>query len=620
MKKAIAILLFLLTGLGIAYSQKTYHVTSEASSFSLEGYLETYEDSTCSLDFPQIAALYQQNRFTSLPYRLLNSGYSSSQHWLHFRLSADAPRELFIEIDNPRINHLWFYEAQRDSLIQQIRTGDLLPFASRGFPNQNWVFPITLRPDTPTDIFVMAEKRYEVLGVKVKLWEADEFERKDRSVYLFWGVLGGITLLIVIINLVGWVATRQTIYFWFVCLISAIIFHILGQSGLGFQYMWANSPSFNWLDPQLISGWFIMIAQLHFMQVFIGQNAANSRIFKVVQGYKAAMIGCVFVNILLRYYNVFPTVHFRWTFNTLLISLIISVLLSFWSIFERIRQREKAVLFYTFTLCIQLIGYLFVFLVNLAFVEGKKPLFDIDSYYIIVVNFLFDLIFLSSGILFFWFKNYQLENKILLTALHQNEQEQSQKIIEALEIERNRIAEDLYDDVGAMLSTAIGYLSSAVRKPEIKERFPILLEARKLLDRAVENLRTVSHNLMPKNFAQLGLSKSLAETVDKVAATTDIAFQYIVVGQERRLSAATEVQVFRIASELINDVLKNSGATEATFQLVYGEDGLQLISEDNGEQPPAYNNLTSKVAFVNGNLDIDAGPTGVTAIVDIPYQ
>jgi len=66
--------------------------------------------------------------------------------------------------------------------------------------------------------------------------------------------------------------------------------------------------------------------------------------------------------------------------------------------------------------------------------------------------------------------------------------------------------------------------------------------------------------------------------------------------------------------------LKNSGATEATFQLVYGEESLQIISEDNGESPPAYNNLTSKVAFINGQLDVDVSPSGVTAIVDIPYQ
>lgn len=619
MQKAIYIFLLLFCTIPIALGQKTYQI-QPSQPLSLGGFLETYEDSSCQLTFPQVTVLYHQNKFKSLPQSLLNSGYSASHHWIHFRLHSNTTQKLVIEIDNPRINQLWFYETQGDSILNQVITGDLLRFESRGFPNHNWIFPLTLNAKTSTDIFVMAAKRHEVLGLRIKLWQATDFERKDRTIYLFWGLLAGITLLILIINLIAWISTKENIYFWFICLILAILFHISGQSGLGFQYFWANYPSFNRFDPQLISGWLIMLAQMHFMQKFIDQNASNSRIFGVVQWYKIALGVCMVVNIVLRSYDIFPISHFRWTFNSLLISLVISVLLSFWSIFERIRQRENVVLFYTFTLCIQLIGYLFVFLINLAFVEGKRPLFDIDSYYIIVVNFLFDLIFLSSGILFFWFKNYQMQNKILLTALHENEQAQSQKIIEALEIERNRIAEDLYDDVGAMLSTAIGYLSSAVHKPEIKERFPILLEARKLLDHAVENLRTVSHNLMPKNFAQLGLSKSLAETIAKVAATTNIEFQYIVVGEERRLNAATEVQVFRIAAELINDILKNSGATEATFQLVYNEDRLQLISEDNGAPPPTYNNLTSKVAFVNGNLDIDVSPAGVTAIVNIPYQ
>lgn len=619
LKARIYIFLLFWLKLGIAYSQQKYWV-QPTPTLSLNGVIETYADTTCTLGFSEIVALQKKKQFKTLPQNLLNSGYSAAHHWLHFRLHTATSQKVIIEIDNPRINQLWFFEVQHDSLVRQVITGDLLPFQSRGFPNHNWIFPLTLTPKAPTDIFVMAAKRHEVLGLRVKLWHENDFEHRDRSNYLFWGILAGVTLLILIINLVAWIATKQNIYFWFICLILAIIFHILGQSGLGFQYFWTQFPSFNWLDPQLISGWFIMMAQIHFMQKFIGQNVNNSRIFRLAQFFKAAMFIYVMLNIVLRIYDVFPINHFRWTFNSLLISLIISVLVSFLSIFERIRQREKVVIFYTFTLCIQLIGYLFVFLINLAFVEGDKPLFDIDSYYIIVVNFLFDLIFLSSGILFFWFRNYQIQNQTLLTALHENEQAQSQKIIEALEIERNRIAEDLYDDVGAMLSTAIGYLSSVVRKAEIKERFPILVETRKLLDRAVENLRTVSHNLMPKNFAQLGLSKSLAETIDKVTATTDIDFQYIVVGQERRLNAATEVQIFRIAAELINDILRNSGATQVTFQLIYDTESLKIISEDNGPLPPVYNNLTSKVAFINGQLDVDVSPEGVTAIVEIPYQ
>ena len=145
LRKAIYILLLLSFRMNTVYSQKTYWV-QPGQSLSMDGALETFEDSTCALEFPQIAALHQQNKFKPLPQHLLNSGYSASNHWLHFRLTAKTSSKLFIEIDNPRINHLWFYEVQKDSLIRQVLTGDLLPFKTRGFPNHNWVFPVPSMP------------------------------------------------------------------------------------------------------------------------------------------------------------------------------------------------------------------------------------------------------------------------------------------------------------------------------------------------------------------------------------------------------------------------------------------------------------------------------------------
>ncbi|MEZ4900258.1 MAG: 7TM-DISM domain-containing protein [Spirosomataceae bacterium] len=262
------ILLLISCQTSLTYAQKTYWVQPN-QTLSLDGFLETYEDTTCQIKWPQIISIQQQHLFKPLSRHLLNSGYSSSHHWLHFRLNTNAFNKLYLEIDNPRINQLWFYEVKKDSLLKKLITGDLLPFKSRGFPNHNWVFPLTLEPNTPIDIYIMAAKRHEVLGLRVKLWQSSEFEDGDRKNYLFWGILAGITSLILLINLIAWVATKQSIYFWFICLILAILFHIAGQSGLGFQYFWTNSPAFNWLDPQLISGWFIMVAQIHFMQEFI---------------------------------------------------------------------------------------------------------------------------------------------------------------------------------------------------------------------------------------------------------------------------------------------------------------------------------------------------------------
>lgn len=596
-------------------AQPTYRVEPSVSH-SLDGFVAHYEDSTARLSVRQV-----MNRpFGVLPGSLLNEGYTAAHHWLRIRLNSRMPQTVYLEVDNPRINTVWFYQLTGGRIVQQVQTGDALPFWSRRFPNYNWVFPVELDGKTPTDVLIMAAKRYEVLGLRVRLWDADTFEQKDRRTYLLWGLLTGFSLLILLINVVAFAATRQAVYFWFISLILAIGFHISAQSGLGFQYLWPNAPAFNRLDPQLLSGWLIMLSQLQFMQHFIGQKPGQSRAFWVVQVFKYGLLAMLGLNILLRVGDIFPQSHFQWTFNATLVFTVISILLAFWSISERIRRRETVVLFYTFTFSVQLIGYLLVFLINLAFTQGQEPLFQIDSYLVIVINFLFDLLILSSGILFFWFQTYQRQNEQLLMTLHQQEQAQSERIIEALETERNRIAEDLYDDVGAILSTAINYLSNVLRKPDVRDRFPLLAEARQLLNRAVENLRTVSHNLMPKNFAELGLAKSLAETIDKVSASTDIRFEYIVAGRERRLDASTEVQIFRIVVELINSIVKSAGATQATLQLIFGTDSLQLMSENDGQYAPQHNNLLAKVAFINGKIDTDIGLEGVTVSIEIPYQ
>ena len=601
------------------YAQKTVWVDSGAA-YSLSGFIGHYADTTARLSVRQIALLQKQGRFTVLPSSLLNQGYTASNHWLHIRLEAKTPQTVFLELDNPRINQFQFHQVANNRLVKQIFTGDSLPFRSRGFPSKNWVFPVSLTGQTPVDLFIMVAKRHEVLGVRVSLWSANAFEQNDRASYLYWGFLIGFSLLILLINTVAFIATQERIYLWFMALILAIAFHISAQSGLGFEYGWPNFPAFNRLDPQLLSGWLIILAQLQFMQQFIGQKAGQSRAFAAVNVFKYGVGLLLILNVVLRIFDVFPQAHFQWTFNISLALIIGSIGLAFWSIVERIRQGEKVVIFYTITFVIQLIGYLVVFFINLAFTNGQKPLFQVDSYLFIVINFLFDLLVLTSGILFFWFQRYRQQNTQLLTALHQSEQAQSQRIIEALEIERGRMAEDLYDDVGAMLSTAIGYVSSVLRKPDVRDRFPLLTEARQLLVRAVDNLRTVSHNLMPKNFAELGLASSLAETIDKVSASTDINFRYIVTGPERRLDASTEVQIFRIAAELINDIVKNSNATQATLQLIYGPDSLTLLSEDDGPNPPQYNNLHSKVAFINGTINADISPDGVTVLAEIPYH
>ena len=541
-----------------------------------------------------------------------------ANHWLHLRLPGGAARLHYLEIENPRLNQVDFYQLVGNSLIKQVSTGDSLPFATRQFAHYQWVFPVLTDGQQPTDIFVRVAKYGEVLSTGVRLWKPNDFESYGRNRYLLWGGLAGMTLLILLLNGLVWLATADKLYGWFMAIVLVSAFHLGAASGLFFQYLWPDAPIINDWYPQTLSAWLIVLFQVHFMQKFIGQTAQNSRVFRLIYLFKSIILIATSITVLLLLFRAVPTSYFQvLLFLTIFFSLMV-VPLAVLSLRERFRQREPIVLFYMGITSVQFL-ILFLFFINLAMGRTGQALFNFTNEGLVLANYLTDLVLLSLGVLYFGFKRYRQHNEQLLTTLHQQEQAQSGQLIEALELERNRIAEDLYDDVGAMLSTAIGYLSSVLRKPNVREKFPLLTEARHLLDRSVENLRTVSHNLMPKNFAELGLAKSLAETIDKVQAGTDIHFQFIVAGHERRLSASTEIQVFRIAAELINDIVKNSNASEAVLQLVYDQDNVRLIAEDNGPDPPQYTNLHSKVAFVNGTLDTDISPDGVTVVVEIPY-
>lgn len=582
----------------------------QSNSFSLKGYLYHFEDKTNALNAQSI----QQNSFELLNDEKVNVGNSASNHWVKFKIqSVDSqPISYFIEVINPRINHLNIYEFRGDSLTKNIQTGDALKFESRGFPNRNFVCQFSLKPNESATYYIMAEKRYELLNFKVKLWNSSDFEANDRKIYVAWGILFGITLLVLLLNAVVWFATKDLVFAWFMSIILTNAFNIGAASGLSFQYLWYDFPEINSLYPQTFSTWLVVLFQLYFMQRFIGQTAENSQVFRYVKFFQRFIIGTLIVSFVVLILDIIPKQFFG---IMLILSLFFDFMvipLAIFSIKERIKKREKIILFLAaVTLFKSLI--LFIYLANTAL-----KLFEFDSLAVVLCDFLFDLIILSLGVLYFGFSKFRSQNEELLTTLHQNEQAQSEKIIDALEIERNRIAEDLYDDVGAILSTAIGYISSVMRKEEIKERYPIIPEARKLLERAVENLRNVSHNLMPKNFAQLGLSKSLAETIDKVSQTSDIQFEYLVIGKEKRLNSSIEIQIFRIASELINNILKNSLAKHATLQLVFNETHLTLIAENNGSGKPIFNNLESKVNFINGTLNLDINEEGVTVIVEVP--
>ena len=137
----------------------------------------------------------------------------------------------------------------------------------------------------------------EVLNTDARLWEPADFENYGRSRYLLWGILAGMTGLILLLNGMVWLATADALYGWFMAIVAASAFHLGTASGLFFQYLWPNAPIINDWYPQTISAWLIVLFQVHFMQKFIGQTAQNSRIFRFVNVFKYGIIAATVLTI-----------------------------------------------------------------------------------------------------------------------------------------------------------------------------------------------------------------------------------------------------------------------------------------------------------------------------------
>ncbi|WP_425290773.1 two-component regulator propeller domain-containing protein [Spirosoma linguale] len=196
------------------------------------------------------------------------------------------------------------------------------------------------------------------------------------------------------------------------------------------------------------------------------------------------------------------------------------------------------------------------------------------------------------------------------------------KVLQAQEEERQRLAADLHDDLGATLSTIKGQLETL---PSLRQELEMPI---RLMGKAIGDLRFISHNLMPPEFSRLGLAEILGEAIRQRQVSSTPVFLFVTFGQQRRLDLETELIVYRIAVELINNALKHARARHITVQLIFHPEQVCLLVEDDGlgylasHRPAAgagLRNIRSRAAYLKGDLVVDSNPRGTMVTLTIHY-
>ena len=197
------------------------------------------------------------------------------------------------------------------------------------------------------------------------------------------------------------------------------------------------------------------------------------------------------------------------------------------------------------------------------------------------------VLLLIIGALFYL--NYRSVQKLQIQKIAELETQQQLTATEAVlkgeEQERTRLAKDLHDGLGGMLS-GIKYSFGNIKGNLVLSNDNALAFERSMdmLDSSIKEMRRVAHNMMPEALVKFGLDTALKDFCNDINLTGVLVITYQSINlQSIIINQTTAITLYRIVQELINNAIKHARAKNAIVQLTHTENALTLTVEDDGK-------------------------------------
>ncbi|MCB0687428.1 MAG: sensor histidine kinase [Saprospiraceae bacterium] len=246
---------------------------------------------------------------------------------------------------------------------------------------------------------------------------------------------------------------------------------------------------------------------------------------------------------------------------------------------------------------------------------------------------LIGLLFLGMAIILYLRKRhlhkYELarrDNQLKNEKIHQLEQEQKivalDYMLKGEEQERRRIAADLHDSLGSLLTSAKLLLSKTSESVASLEKDSSWVKAQIIVAEASDEVRRISHDMMPDALINMDLQSAIEDLTTHINNQGNVRVTpYFLDLKNLELSDQMQIGIYRILQELSQNVLKHANATEMIIQLSVDHEILELVVEDNGvgfipselkQMGLGLQNIRSRVNYLNGKINIQSQPGGPT--------
>lgn len=234
------------------------------------------------------------------------------------------------------------------------------------------------------------------------------------------------------------------------------------------------------------------------------------------------------------------------------------------------------------------------------------------------------------------YRNYRHKQQLQQLRITELEQEKqllaTEAVLKGQEEERSRLAKDLHDGLGGMLS-GIKFSFSNMKENMVMTPENLLVFQRgiDMLDSSITEMRRVAHNMMPEALIKFGLNAALKDLCTQTNGSGMIKVLYQPYGLENlQVNNAVSVTIYRIVQELLNNIVKHANATQAIVQLTKEENKLMLTVEDDGKgfdmaelkfaKGIGWSNIKNRLDYLKGKADVQSAPgkgTSVNIEIDV---
>lgn len=585
---------------------KEQHISNKISEQISVQSIECLVDSTDSLDFREVS---QSQSFKKFDGPEIGYGQLRKNLWVRLVLKNQTKehQDGILSTDQIILENVDFY-SKKERVWQQKKAGWGKAIQGREVPAYLHAFKISLKPNATDTVFYKIRNEYQVVRLPLHLFNEQQFYLHYYTYILYDGLVTMALLTAILYCLYNLFYSsardRKTLILYFIYAVNFLIFYTIRIS----------SPSFFTTDQPVVLNYFVNFFVFistytfyRFATAFIDPNQAfkNRRVSIVID---ILFVLTIFVSLIpawsaIQFFLYLKLAFFVGTIFYLIWYLIINFRKSF---LTRIYFFMAMPLIST-GLIEGLTNVFGILNVPYQFFEAFRVSICVEMLYI-----LFALIFRER------YFSKQIQAKLLKTEL-----EMLQSRIEIQETEQKRIARDLHDDLGGTLASLKHLILSKITNLVSQEDEKLIKD---LAQKSGDDLRRISHALMPPNFERVGLVDSIRELV-RTNNSESIKFDFMDETKYLLLDSTTALNIYRILSEVIQNIQKHSGASKVLVQLLQNQTDLTLMIEDNGKgfeigkdsEGLGIKNMYARAKNIGAELNFDSNKNGTTVILELPY-